>query len=420
MVLVSRLNSGLNLVKRFFIYFCLMLHLRKIKFLISLVVSFSLPGFSQWFNQVSGTADNLYAVRFASRDTGIAVGGSLNQSTFLKTTNGGITWQTQQLTSSKWMYALEYLGNGVFIAGGYNGVIYKTTDYGTTWSPRASGTTQWIYDIDFPNADTGYAVGLNGLILRSINGGNHWNMLAYQAPITLLDVHFLTATLGMAVGFDGRIFKTTNAGNTWDELNNEDNRTLASVCMLDKDTIIACGFEGLILRSSDGGQSWNVVVSGTPNHLQDLVYTANGVLFSVGNGSILRSTDAGISWSSMNYPVTTHLNAVDVVDVGTAYAVGMAGTIIKNDLTLYIPSWNETECMIYPNPATSDVSILFPENVQIEEVRLINSMGIILKQYKTSSISKIQFSVENYKPGVYLIQFVGEKYQGVQRLVIAH
>ena len=419
MVFDSRLNSGLNLVKLFFLLL-LMMHLRKIELLIFFFGSFSLPGFSQWFNQVSGTADNLYAVRFASKDTGVAVGGSLNQSTFLKTTNGGITWQSHQLNFSKWMYALEYLGNGVFVAGGYNGVMYKSTDYGNTWSPRPSGSTQWIYDLNFPNADTGYAVGLNGLMLRSTNGGDHWNMLAYQAPVTLLDVHFLTASLGVAVGIDGRIFKTTNAGNLWIELNNEDNRTLTSVCMLNKDTIIACGFEGLILRSSDAGQSWNVVVSGTPNHLQDLVYTANGVLFAVGNGSILRSTDAGISWSSMNYPVTTYLNAVDVVDIGTAYAVGMAGTIIKNDLTLFTPSWNEPESMIYPNPSTSDVSILFPKDAQIEELRIINNMGMILEKYKTSTISKFQLSVQAYEPGVYLIQFVGKKHMWVQRLVIVH
>ncbi|MCX7743312.1 MAG: YCF48-related protein [Flavobacteriales bacterium] len=378
-----------------------------------------MPGFSQWFNLVSGTADHLYAVRFSSKDTGIVVGGSLNQSTFLKTTNGGVTWHSEHLSNSKWMYALEYIGNGVFIAGGYNGVMYKTTDYGTSWSPRPSGTTQWIYDLDFPNADTGYAVGLNGLILRSTNGGDNWNMLAYQAPITLLDVHFLNASLGMAVGFDGRIFKTTNAGSTWDELNNEDNRTLTSVCMLDKDTIIACGFEGLILRSTDAGQSWNVVVSGTPNHLQDLTYTGNGVLFAVGNGSILRSSDAGITWTSMNYPVTTNLNAVDVVDVGTAYAVGMAGTIIKNDLSLINIFWDETECMIYPNPAMYDVSIIFPENVRIEEIHIMNSMGMIIERHKTSFLSKIQLSVDAYKPGVYYIQFVGEKYHGIQRFAIA-
>lgn len=395
-----------------------MLTVRKIGFFAPLMLVLALPGFAQWYNQVSGTVDNLYAVRFATKDTGIAVGGSLNQSTFLKTTNGGLSWQTLHFSSSKWMYALEYLGNGTFVTAGYNGVIYKTTDYGSTWNPRPSGTSEWIYDLYFPHPDTGYAVGLNGVILRSVNGGDNWSSLPYQAPVTLLDVHFYTPRLGMAVGIDGRIFKTTNAGSTWEEMNNEDNRTLSSVWMVDADTIVACGFEGLILRSTNGGQSWGTVISGTPHHLQDLVLAENGILYAVGYGSIIRSSDAGISWSIMNYPVTTDLTAVEVVDVGTAYAVGLSGTIIKNDLSLTAPGFSEKQIIVYPNPAKTECFINIPEEMHIQEVHLTDIQGVIVLKYKVTQLVNYRIPLESLPPGAYFIHFRGNDFSLVTPVLI--
>ncbi len=395
-----------------------MLPVRKIGVLAPLLLVVALPGLAQWYNQVSGTADNLYAVQFASKDTGVAVGGSLNQSTFLKTTNGGITWQLQNFSSSKWMYALKYIGNGIFVAGGYNGVMYKTTDYGSTWNPRPSGTTEWIYDLHFPHPDTGYAVGLNGIILRSVNGGDNWTSLPYQAPVTLLDVHFHTPRLGMAVGIDGRIFKTTNAGLSWEELNNEDNRNLSSVWMIDADTIIACGLEGLILRSTNGGQSWATMISGTPNNLQDLIWAENGILYAVGYGSIIRSSDAGITWTAMNYPVTTNLTAVEVVDVGTAYAVGLAGTIIKNDLTLAAHGISEKQIKVYPNPSKVDFFIEIPQEIQIYQVQLIDIRGIVVSSYFVSGIKSLRIPVESYIDGKYFIHLIGPDFSLVKPVLI--
>lgn len=390
----------------------------KISLLTFLLLAFALPGFAQWYNQVSGTIDNLYAVRFASKDTGIAVGGSLNRSTFLRTTNGGLTWQSQSFSTTKWMYALEYLGSGIFVSGGYNGVIYKTTDYGVTWAPRPSGTTEWIYDLHFPHPDTGYAVGLNGIILRSVNGGDNWSALPYHAPVTLLDIHFYSPRLGMAVGFDGRIFKTTNAGLAWEELNNEENRTISSVWMINADTIIACGFEGLMLRSTNAGLSWTSMISGTPDNLQDLVWTANGILYAVGYGSIIRSTDVGVTWTSMNYPVTTNLTAIDVLNVGTAYAVGFSGTIIKNDLTLSVFGFSEKQINIYPNPAKTEFFIDIPKGIQIHEVQLTDMRGTIVLKHVITNVENCRIPLESLLPGMYFIHLTGSDYSMVKPVLI--
>lgn len=395
-----------------------MLLVRKIGLLTTLMLFFALSGFAQWYNQVSGTIDNLYAVRFASKDTGIAVGGSLNRSTFLRTTNGGQTWQSQIFSSSKWMYALEYLGGGIFVSGGYNGVMYKTTDYGVTWTPRPSGTSEWIYDLHFPHPDTGYAVGLNGIILRSVNGGDNWSPLLYQAPITLLDVHFHSPRLGMAVGIDGRIFKTTNAGLAWEELNNADNRTISSVWMISPDTIIACGFDGLILRSTNAGQSWEAMISGTPNSLQDLIWSENNILYAVGYGSIIRSSDVGVTWTSMNYPVTTNLTAIDVLNVGTAYAVGLSGTIIKNDLTLSVSGFSEKKINLYPNPAKDEIFINIPEGIQIHEIQLTDLRGMIILKQVITNEGKYRIPLESLLPGMYFIHLTGPGYSMVKSVLI--
>jgi hypothetical protein len=50
--------------------------------------------------------------------------------------NAGVSWSVISTPSPVgFIFSIEYLGNGVFLIGGYNnGVIYRSTDYGVTWN----------------------------------------------------------------------------------------------------------------------------------------------------------------------------------------------------------------------------------------------------------------------------------------------
>lgn len=341
-----------------------------------LLLSFSIH--AQWYNQVSGVSENLYGVAFANKDTGVVVGGSLNNSVFLRTLDGGMHWSPTYFNDTKWMYDVVYLGDGAFIACGNNGVMYKSTDYGQSWLPRPSGTNEWLYNLFFLNPDTGYCVGQNGLILRSVNGGNNWSALSYQAPSTLLSICFLDELHGITCGMGGRMFRTTDGGNQWEEVNNEENKTLKSISMLTPDTVMVCGINGMIEFSSDSGLNWVTQISTTPYNLNDMVFSDKHTGYIAGDGVLLKTTDGGQTWFQMNYPVTTELFGIDVIDFGTAYAVGESGTIIKNDLTIQVEEESMISYLIYPNPTSDRILIQLDETFEPYTLFIYNQQGQIV------------------------------------------
>ena len=80
-----------------------------------------------WYQQTSGTSENLIGVSFTDSDNGTVVG--------------------------------------------RGGTILRTTDGGSNWTQQSSGTTEWLGGVSFTDSDNGTAVGLGGTILRTTNGG---------------------------------------------------------------------------------------------------------------------------------------------------------------------------------------------------------------------------------------------------------
>jgi hypothetical protein len=101
-----------------------------------------------------------------------------------------------------------------WICGGDN-KVRKTTDGGNTWTTHqvSSYTYDYVQVIDFPDANTGYAADDYSGIYKSINGGMDWTPLpGYFYDIR--DLEFHDANNGWMVTNDG-IMVTTNGGNSW-------------------------------------------------------------------------------------------------------------------------------------------------------------------------------------------------------------
>ena len=106
-------------------------------------------------------------IHFVSSTTGYAVGGN---GLFLKTTDGGNTWENKSINSSVPLSTVFFTSENVgYINNG--GGISKTTDGGDTWWQQFIFSSSTIYQIAFANDSIGYAIGAEG-VYKTTNGGS--------------------------------------------------------------------------------------------------------------------------------------------------------------------------------------------------------------------------------------------------------
>ena len=280
-----------------------------------------------WFQQNSGTTENLYDVSFSDENNGIVVGGH----TILKTTNGGLIWSLQYFGYNAFVGVCFIDENTGWIVG-LSGIILKTTDGGTNWNSQYSGTSAALRDVCFTDAMNGTAVGDNNTIIRTSNGGSSW--VAQSSGITanyFWGVFFIDTNNGWIVGSNGgSILKTTNGGIDWTSGSYGSGYDLTGVSFADINNGIVVGGGGQIFRTTNGGIDWTLQTSGISTWLLGVSCSDENNFTAVGdNGKILKTTDGGINWTQQSSGTTTSLRSVSCADLNNITVVGLNGTILR-------------------------------------------------------------------------------------------
>ena len=149
----------------------------------------------------------------------------------IKTTDGGLTWQSFDLSSYAGTLIDCYFkdaDNG-FVAGGtaptssfpetIKAVILKTTDGGNTWQKKYEGGDEgeWCWKISFLNSNFGYASIENfnkANILKTTDGGETWTNLSVADNHDIQGIGFISDKIGWVGGY-GVTSSTTDGGLTW-------------------------------------------------------------------------------------------------------------------------------------------------------------------------------------------------------------
>lgn len=154
---------------------------------------------------------------------------------FIKTSDGGATWQSTDMSAHAGSLIDVYFTdpmNGIVVGGtnatqfGGQAVILATSDGGATWTERfrSSGTdtqSEWSWKISFPTPEVGYvSVEFNtgtfdGKVLKTTDGGLTWQELDVPGGNSMQGVGFLTADIGWTSG-RGTDKVTTDGGLTWE------------------------------------------------------------------------------------------------------------------------------------------------------------------------------------------------------------
>jgi photosystem II stability/assembly factor-like uncharacterized protein len=340
-----------------------------------LALSFSIvsPAFAQWHPQKSNTDASLFGLGIVDANVVWASG---TGGTFVRTTDGGETWQAGTVAGAEKLdfrdvYAIDaetaYL---MSIGKGNESRIYKTTDGGKNWllEYTEQNPEAFLDCMAFWDATHGIVVGdtLDGKpeLLTTSDGGAHWTPLPSNtippakkgegSPASGTCI----ATYGQKKGKKenrhawfvtenaSRVFHTADSGKTWTAsetpLVTGLNQGVFSIAVVDADRLTIVGgdldhpemVKPNSAYSDDGGKTWKesshrpagyrwnvAVVPGTPGP----------TAFAVGPTGTDYSIDRGKNWQQMNEQPG---NTIAFADAHHGWAIGRKGLILKFEGTV--------------------------------------------------------------------------------------
>ena len=101
-----------------------------------------------------------------------------------KTIDGGFNWQLQfyDTLMTKFMNYIEMFDslNGMAMGdaptNNKHALFLKTTNGGATWEQQSNDSINPLHSVYFTGADKGWSVGWYGIILSTVNGGSSWSV----------------------------------------------------------------------------------------------------------------------------------------------------------------------------------------------------------------------------------------------------
>ena len=339
--------------------------MRRELFLLSVMVLCCDVAAAQWKAQESGTSADFRGVSAASASVAWASG---SRGTFMRTTDGGVTWRAGVVTGAE---ALDFrdvqvvdASTAYLLSAGEPARIYKTTDGGATWALQYTNTTKGVFFdcVAFWDALHGIAISdpVDGsfLIIKTTDGGATWKEVpranippplageaAFAASGTCIAVegsdHVWFGTGGGPVS---RVFRSTDAGQTWKVAvtpikSGNNSSGIFSVAFKDARRGVAVGGDykkteeasDNVARTTDGGATWTPGGRSQPAGLKEAVIYVPGTprptLISVGPSGSGYSLDDGKTWTLIDTNGFHSASFTGPTNAG--WAVGAGGRIAK-------------------------------------------------------------------------------------------
>jgi photosystem II stability/assembly factor-like uncharacterized protein len=153
------------------------------------------------FSTIQTIGDNNGFFQFVNADYGFIF---LDNSGYvLKTTDGGASWSSKLVGSSRGGFALDQ--NNIYIAGSVGNVHYSS-DNGLNYNnigPSDIGDVQSVYAFSTSHI----MIGRNGYYYRTTNGGSSWDSTEITGAISGIMLNFYSQYKGIAHNSDGKIYK---------------------------------------------------------------------------------------------------------------------------------------------------------------------------------------------------------------------
>jgi len=190
------------------------------------IVVLTTNGGNSWDVQNIGT-NNFNSVSFYGPNTGWIAGSG---GSIYKTGNGGLNWENQTYNTTQSYLSVCALSENKCIAAGNNNLVSMTIDGGASWQIQTGLEDRNHMQVYFTKANTGFIIsskffwsGISNYysansVYKTINGGANWAKVcgeSFAYGHFLNSISFMDSLKGTIVGENGRFLKTTNGGNNW-------------------------------------------------------------------------------------------------------------------------------------------------------------------------------------------------------------
>jgi photosystem II stability/assembly factor-like uncharacterized protein len=428
--------------------------------LLVVLLSLSLMAQSPWVTQYAPGLPNSVnpQIIFSAVDMNTCWGINVNNSQFIRTTNGGGNWTVSTITGATGLYGscISALNANIAFAamndpsGITSGGIFKTTDGGTTWSKQNSafpGADGYPADIHFFDSNNGVVIGEphngNWEIYTTINGGIQWTQVPFaNIPPPQTSIEFTAAGLYSSVsdniwfgtwGNSFAIYKSTDRGYTWSRLTGAGSVTF---CVAFKDimnglaTNCFLGLGNRIVKTTDGGSNWTA--------LQNVPATPSTYFISYAHGT--QGSYVITSSSNVGAPEPTFPGSRFTSDDGATWSPLMDNlphfpTSFSNDGWGWSGGINDLIYKIFKDSVVPVELVSFTANVTGNEIELFwqtatetnnkgfeiyrngNKIAFVEGKGTTTERQDYSFTDKNLQPGIYNYRLNQLDFDGTQAVV---
>ena len=380
-------------------------------------------------SQRQGWTTTFHQILFADDRHGWITG----DTTMLRTTDGGISWQSSPLPVSGRMLFVDSLRGWCVQGSSYGGPgsIYRTDDAGGHWIQQCS-TANPLMTVDFIDHLRGWAAGISSDLWRTTDGGVHWDLLYADCDLYVTSLNFINSEEGWA-GTDNAVIHTTDGGSTWTR---QRQGWCEGVQFVDGNHGFAStGYR--VICTTDGGKSWGQ--ARLPSAFKDEC-PVTGIFFKNSNEGIIAGeyalvyTDDGGVHTGIECAPTPSGGMWSVCMLANGDIWGIDGSCIVRRTGAFGPTAVErspgisspTQFMLeqnYPNPFNPTTRIQFTiVNRQLTIVKVYDVLGrevaTVLNEVMPPGLHTVEFDGNNLASGVYFYRLTSGDYTATKRLIL--
>lgn len=376
--------------------------------------------------------------RFTAENYGRWYGGSQDNSTMRTTTGSTDDWVI--INGGDGFQPLINKDNGdIIYALSQRGDLRRSVNDAVSFQPITNGIdpsdrNNWDTPIAFDPENNDILYYGTQRVYRSINGGDSWTAISDDltngpstgnlnfGSLTSIDVSPLDSSIIYAGADDGNVWRTLNGGATWENISSSlpdrwVTKVKASLVAEEEVFVTLSGYrfgedDGHIFYSTSNGNDWTDITANLPDiPVNDIEYSTWEGYFVATDVGVFRTNSPGDEWEVFGDLPAVVVNDLYVMDDMQLYA----GTYGRSAYTRYVGELSveefsgvDTILSVFPNPSSSETTLVLERFVSEASVIVYNQLGQVVLTQKMETLTST-ISIQDLPKGIYFVQVKGNE-----------